>query len=168
MKGIEVGIEEILLSRDKRVAIQQNLINTYNKPVISFTMNIPGAIKTNSQIKKAFDYGKELLLTQLKIENIEILDFIELNELTGNELFIALNEEAKKIKNLTIKIEETSEIGRIFDIDVIDKNFEKLSRKSFRKCLICNSQAQECGRSRRHSVDELQKKILNIIENAFK
>lgn len=168
MEGTKVGIEEILLSRDRRVAIQQDLINKYRVPVISFTMNIPGAIKTNSEIKKAFDYGKELLLTQLKKENTEILDLIELNEVTGNELFISLNEKAETIKNITIKIEESSEIGRIFDIDVIDTNFEKLSRKSFRKCLICNSQAQECGRSRRHSVEELQNRILTIIENTFK
>ncbi len=73
----------------------------------------------------------------------------------------------KKIKNITIAIEESSQLGRLFDIDVIDVNFEKLSRKSFRKCLICEKQAQECGRSRKHSIEELQNKVEEILENGL-
>jgi len=148
MQGIEVGIDEILDCREKRVAIQNEMIKKYNKPVISFTMNIPGPIKTNNEIKKAFDIGKKLILEKLKENNIEILEKKELNVNTGNELFISVNSSAEKIKNITVAIEESCELGRLFDIDVIDVNFEKLSRKSFRKCLICEEQSQECGRLR--------------------
>ncbi len=163
MQGIEVGIDEILNCREKRVVIQNEMIRKYKKPVISFTMNIPGPIKTNNEIKKAFDIGKNLILEKLKENNIEILEIQELNENTGNELFISTNLLAEKIKNITVVIEESSELGRLFDIDVIDVNFEKLSRKSFRKCLICEEQAQECGRSRKHSVEELQSKVEEIL-----
>ena len=163
MQGIEVGIDEVLNCREKRVAIQNEMIRKYKKPVISFTMNIPGPIKTNNEIKKAFDIGKNLILEKLKENNIEILEIQELNENTGNELFISTNLLAEKIKNITVVIEESSELGRLFDIDVIDVNFEKLSRKSFRKCLICEEQAQECGRSRKHSVEELQSKVEEIL-----
>ena len=163
MQGIEVGIDEILNCREKRVVIQNEMIRKYRKPIISFTMNIPGPIKTNNEIKKAFDIGKNLILEKLKENNIEILEIQELNEDTGNELFISTNLLAEKIKNITVVIEESSELGRLFDIDVIDINFEKLSRKSFRKCLICEKQAQECGRSRKHSVKELQDKIEEIL-----
>ena len=163
MQGIEVGIDEILNCREKRVVIQNEMIRKYKKPVISFTMNIPGPIKTNNEIKKAFDIGKNLILEKLKENNIEILEIQELNENTGNELFISVDSQAEKIKNITVAIEESSELGRLFDIDVIDVNFEKLSRKSFRKCLICEEQAQECGRSRKHSVEELQNKVEEIL-----
>ena len=168
MQGIEVGIDEILDCREKRVAIQNKMIKKYNKPVISFTMNIPGPIKTNNKIKKAFDIGKNLILENLKENNIKVLEIQELNENTGNELFISVNSSAKKIKNITVSIEEASELGRLFDIDVIDINFEKLSRKSFRKCLICGEQAQECGRSQKHSVKELQDKIEEILSKGAK
>ena len=163
MQGIEVGIDEVLNCREKRVAIQNEMIRKYRKPIISFTMNIPGPIKTNNEIKKAFDIGKNLILEKLKENNITILEIQELNENTGNELFISVNSLAKKIKNITVSIEEASELGRLFDMDVIDINFEKLSRKSFRKCLICEEQAQECGRSRKHSVEELQNKVEEIL-----
>ena len=168
MQGIEVGIEEILDCREKRVTIQNEMIKKYNKPVISFTMNIPGPIKTNNEIKKAFDIGKNLILENLKENNIKVLEIQELNENTGNELFISINSLAEKIKNMTVAIEESCELGRLFDIDVIDINFEKLSRKSFRKCLICEEQAQECGRSRKHSVKELQDKIEEILSKGAK
>jgi len=163
MQGIKVGIDEVLNCREKRVAIQNEMIRKYKKPVISFTMNIPGPIKTNNEIKKAFNIGKNLILEKLKENNIEILEIQELNENTGNELFISVNSLAKKIKNITVSIEEASELGRLFDMDVIDINFEKLSRESFRKCLICEEQAQECGRSRKHSVEELQNKVEKIL-----
>ncbi|WP_335993832.1 citrate lyase holo-[acyl-carrier protein] synthase [Fusobacterium polymorphum] len=168
MQGIEVGIDEILDCREKRVAIQNEMIKKYNKPVISFTMNIPGPIKTNNEIKKAFDIGKKLILEKLKENNIEILEKKELNVNTGNELFISVNSSAEKIKNITVAIEESCELGRLFDIDVIDVNFEKLSRKSFRKCLICEEQSQECSRSRKHSVKELQDKIEEILSKGAK
>ena len=168
MQGIEVGIDEILDCREKRVTIQNEMIKKYKLPIISFTMNIPGPIKTNDEIKKAFDIGKNLILEKLKENNIEILEIQELNENTGNELFISVDSQAKKIKDITITIEENTELGRLFDIDVIDVNFKKLSRKSFRKCLICEEQAQECGRSRKHSVKELQDKIEEILSKGAK
>ena len=168
MQGIEVGIDEILDCREKRVAIQNKMIKKYNKPVISFTMNIPGPIKTNNKVKKAFDIGKNLILENLKENNIKVLEIQELNENTGNELFISVNSLAEKIKNMTVTIEESCELGRLFDIDVIDINFEKLSRKSFRKCLICEEQAQKCGRSRKHSIKELQDKVEEILSKGAK
>lgn len=164
MKGKEVEIEEILLCREKRMSIQNEMIKKYKLPLISFTMNIPGPIKTNNEIKKAFYIGKNLILENLKENNIKILEIQEFDENTGNELFISVNSLAEKIKNLTVSIEENSELGRLFDIDVIDINFEKLSRKSFRKCLICEKQAQECARSRKHSVQELQDKVSEILK----
>ena len=168
MQGVEVGIEEVLMCRERRVDIQNEMIKKYNMPLISFTMNIPGPIKTNQKIKKAFDIGKTLILEKLKENNIEILEKEELNVNTGNELFISVNSSAEKIKNITVAIEESCELGRLFDIDVIDINFEKLSRKSFRKCLICKEQAQECGRSRKHSVKELQDKVEEILSKGAK
>ncbi|PIM80597.1 citrate lyase holo-[acyl-carrier protein] synthase [Fusobacterium pseudoperiodonticum] len=164
MQGVEVGIEEVLLCRERRVDIQNEMIKKYNTPLISFTMNIPGPIKTNGQIKKAFNIGKNLILENLKENNIVVLEIKELDESTGNELFISVDSTADKVKNITVNIEESSQLGRLFDVDVIDVNFEKLSRKSFRKCLICEEQAQECGRSRKHSIEELQNKVEEILE----
>ena len=61
MKGQEVVLTDMLACRERRVNIQNEYIQRYHCPVISFCMNIPGPIKTNEQIKKAFLSGKEAL-----------------------------------------------------------------------------------------------------------
>ena len=62
MNGINVTITDMMNCRDRCVSIQNELISKYDKPVLSFCMNIPGPVKTNEQIRKAFDSGKAELL----------------------------------------------------------------------------------------------------------
>lgn len=88
---------------------------------------------------------------------------MEIHEKTGDELLLAVDYPAKKIKDLTTDIEETHPVGRLFDLDVIDINGQKLSRPSFRKCIICGCQVQECARTRKHSVNEMQSKIEEML-----
>lgn len=52
MKGQKVVLTDMLACRERRVNIQNEYIQRYHCPVISFCMNIPGPIKTNEQIKK--------------------------------------------------------------------------------------------------------------------
>ena len=40
---------------------------------------------------------------------------------------------------------------------------QKLSRPSYRKCIICGCQAQECARTRKHTVEEMQAKIEEML-----
>ena len=87
----------------------------------------------------------------------------EFDDKTGNEIILAVNYPADKIKELTTEIEETHPFGRLFDMDVIGTDGEKLSRGVYRKCLICGCQAQECARSRKHTVSEMQAKIEEIL-----
>lgn len=159
-----VEIDDILKCREERVLKQNEFIKKYNYPVISFCMNIPGPIKTNKNILRAFEEGLKNVFEVLKKNNIEIFEKFEIHNFTGDEIILSAKENAEKIKDLMIKIEEEHKLGRIFDIDVIDINGEKISRKKFRKCFICDKQAQECARSRQHSVEEMFKKIQELIE----
>ena len=60
MEGQEVVLTDMLACRERRVNTQNAYIQKYHCPVISFCMNIPGPIKTNDKIKKAFLSGKKL------------------------------------------------------------------------------------------------------------
>lgn len=80
-----------------------------------------------------------------------------------NELIMALDAPAEDIKTLATEIEESHPLGRLFDMDVIGTDSMKLSRGTYRKCIICGCQAQECARSRKHSVEELQEKIEELL-----
>ena len=54
-----VRVEDILLARDSRAARQQEWLDKYHLPLISFTMNIAGEIKSDALIRRAFLTGVE-------------------------------------------------------------------------------------------------------------
>ena len=165
MTGNTVDLAAMLARREKRSREQQAFLTDYRSPLVSFTMNIPGPIKTNEIIRRAFDIGEILLLEALKYIGAEILYASEIHEDTGDELLLAVKgAEPENIKDVAMKIEQSSPVGRLFDIDVIDADGRKLSRKEFRKCLICEHQAQECARSRSHSVKEMQEAIDKLLK----
>lgn len=164
MTGEEVFLSDMLECREKRVAIQNAFRENCQKPILSFCMNIPGPIKTNSKIRAAFEQGKKEILHMFQKYSIPILEYMELHEKTGDELILAFDASASFIKALATEIENVHPLGRLFDIDIISENGHKLSRSAFRKCLICNAQAQECASSRRHATKEMQDKIDEILE----
>lgn len=163
MEGTEVVLADMLFCREQRVNIQNQFIHSYRCPVLSFCMNIPGPVKTGRQIRRAFEQGKEALLTALSAQNIVIHDRKEIHEKTGDELIMAVHCHAAVLKEIAWNIEETHKFGRLFDMDVIDVDGKKLSRNTFRKCLICDCQAQECARIRKHSIKEMQDRIEEML-----
>ena len=164
MTGNEIILSQMLARREERAAEQKNFLEQFNAPLISFSMNIPGPIKTNEKIRAAFEAGKNLILEALANLNTKINDSIEIHEDTGDELLISVSgARPNELKDASIKIENENKFGRLFDIDVIDTTGEKLSRGTFRKCLICGNQAQECARSRAHSVKEMQDAIDKLL-----
>ena len=164
MKGNEINLTQMLKRREKRFNEQKFFLDKFHSSLISFSMNIPGPVKTNDAILNAFMFGKKLLLDELNNIHADINEILEIHEDTGDELLLSIkNISPEFIKNLTVKIENDYDFGRLFDIDVIDEKGNKLSRKIFRKCLICDKQAQECARSRTHSVEEMQAAVEKLL-----
>lgn len=164
MEGKEIVLEEMLVFREKRALLQKKLLEDAGSPVISYSMNIPGPIKTNSRIRKAFDLGKQELLTQLREHGIRCGQAVEIHEDCGDELLFSVQADPETVKDITTSVEESHPLGRLFDMDVINKDGMKLSRPVYRKCLICDRQAQECARSRTHSVKEMQDAIDHLMD----
>lgn len=165
LEGIAVSLIDMMNCRERRANIQTDFVQKFNCPVISFCLNIPGPIKTNPQIQELFSLGKESIIEFLSLKSISINKQLEFHDITGDELLISVNENANILKTAMTHIEESHPLGRLFDIDIIDINNKKISRPSYRKCLICNKQAQECARSRAHSIEEMQNKINELLQN---
>lgn len=163
MEGIEITLPQMMDCRERRIYIQNELLQKHRRPVISFCMNIPGPIKTNPQIRAAFLAGKKELLDALQKHGYAVLQQADIAEPTGDEWIAAVDAGANEIKEVTMEIENSHPLGRLFDMDVININNEKLSRPRFRKCLICDKQAQECARSRSHTVAEMQAAIERML-----
>lgn len=164
-KMIEVTLNEILHSRDERVKKQQNILKQFNHPIICFTMNIAGPVKTSPVIERAFFEGIRLLKESLPKDRIAYQD-INI-KVTGCEAIFSICDDASNIKDICTNIEDNLRIGRLFDMDVIDTDGNKLERKNVRGCLVCGAPGRNCAASRAHSVEELQVATREIIENYF-
>ena len=164
MTGNTVDLPQMLARRETRSQEQQQFLHAYHSPLISFSMNIPGPVKTNVLIRKAFTLGKNSLLSQLAHVKAVILDSLETHEDTGDELLLSIgNVSPEVLKDIAVNIEDSSPAGRLYDIDIIDIDGRKLSRPHYRKCLICEKQAQECARSRTHTVREMQDAVEKLL-----
>lgn len=156
---MKITLEKMLQVREDRVAIQNKILEQSNSTLITFTMNIPGPIKNNTWIQQSFMYGKNDFIKYMK--NFGIKEREYRNLASGGEAYLVIDNQfsAKEIKTKIVEFEEEYPIGRWFDIDVKSAPNETVSRVDLglkpRKCFLCNEDAKVCGRSRRHSVEEL-------------
>lgn len=154
----------LLDDREKRYLEQEMLVGKYKKPIISFMVNIPGVEKVNNKIRKFHKMGIEIIEKEI---GDKIIYKIYKDKNTGIYYLASVDMDSKDLKYKMIDIEER-DIGRLFDIDVFDENFNQITRKNLgispRKCLICNDFAKVCIVTKKHSYEDLVKKTNEIIE----
>lgn len=171
MYSESIILKQILEAREKRARTQTKLISMFETTLVSFTLNIPGQEKNNIIFKKAHELGINLLEKELGIQNVNVVHKAVNVTAAGTEAFLIIDMNPIQLKKITVSIEEKNDLGRIFDFDVINTNGEQISRSQLnlaqRKCLLCNDNAKVCGRSRKHSMDDLLNKIYQVI-NAYK
>lgn len=167
----EVTLLEMLDARERRVYTQQRLLQKYPYTLISFTMNIAGPIKNSPLILEGFSIGKRFIKERINANHMNLLHFEEICEVTGNEAYYVLKEDALTVKEMTAEIEDSSKLGRLFDIDILRADGTKVDRAELglspHCCLICGKPAKECARSRTHSVVQLQQKTTEILEECI-
>lgn len=155
---------EILKGREERAFFIKKLNEENNETVICLTINSPGPDKLSENYKIAFREG---VLALEDTFNAKALNKFE--RLSGYEAYFLIDKSPEDIKKLTVEIEENHPLGRLFDIDIFYKDLLKISREEIgmkkRKCLICDKLAVECGRSRAHSVEELECCINSIVSD---
>ena len=151
---VKVSLDDVLTAREKRVQYQMELLNRFDFPVICFTMNIAGPEKDSALIRDG-----------LKTMDFKILEKIDLSSPAGHCLLLAVDAPAEKLKQLCVSLENLDELGRLLDMDVIDTKARKLTREAERSCLICGLPGRGCARARIHSVEQLQQKTSQIIQD---
>ena len=168
---MEVSLMEMLDARERRAQRQMQLLQQYGRPLICFTMNIAGPIKNSPLIHRGFLMGKRLLEQQLMAAKAKILHFEEICEKTGNEAIYVLDCDPMTAKQAAVIIEDHTEAGRLFDMDVLRPDGSKVDRQEqnlgARTCLICGGIAQNCARSRTHTVAQLQERTQELLETAL-
>lgn len=169
-QGQEVDLLQMLAAREKRAGNQYNFLEKHpNCVLLSATMIIPGPIKTNKQLRNIFltviTEINDLFPPKLQAAR-KYCDLV-----TGPEYYLVFKTTPKDLKKQMIQLEENHLFGRLVDLDVLymDKNqLRTISRTELnhqpRGCFICENDAKICGRQRRHSIEEMQEKITQLIE----
>lgn len=160
---MEVSLGQILEARERRVLRQNQLLAQFGKPLICFTMNIAGPEKYSALIGLGFRLGCRRLEAALAEENTRYCAKEEAE--TGCEAYYVVDADPGHLKKITCKIEEADPLGRLFDMDVITAD-GKETRPIPRKCLLCGEDAVVCGRSRAHTVAQLQEATRRILTDA--
>lgn len=169
MEGREVTLPEVLDFREAKARIQKEMQREYpDGIVVSLGMNIPGPVKTGSSIRHAFREGRRRLEDLFREGQCAICAERVLEERAGYAAVCAVSgPDAREVKKRAVRLEESHALGRIFDIDVLGKDGTAVGREQVgagrRKCLICGGDAKVCGRSRTHTVQELQERVFGII-----
>ncbi len=162
---MEISLMELLDARERRVLIQNKIIKEYPCPLICFTMNIAGPVKTSPLILRAFNYGLSEL--EKNFSEYKILNRLIEYEKSGPAAFYSVSGQALDIKNICVSIEESTPLGRLFDMDVLDASGNKLERKCERSCIVCGKKGRSCAAGRLHSVEILKDTTKQIITRHF-
>ena len=125
----KVSLEQVLWSREKRVATQKELLEKYPGTLICFMLNIPGPEKVNELFEKVFYEGLEKIQNKLETEKISTEVRLGQENITGYEGYLVVKADGCQVKKLMIALEETK-IGRLYDIDVLEKEKEIAADKA--------------------------------------
>ena len=87
---------------------------------------------------------------------------------TGYEAYLITDLPLLEAKRIAVQIEDTHPLGRLFDIDIIDKDGVPVSRDRVgshpRCCLVCNREARYCMRMRWHTQEEIWERINAMVD----
>ena len=163
MKSYSVDLERMLAARERRAEIQNRMLEGSGpgRCLVCLTMNIAGEVKRTPMIRMLFDAGVE----KLNALGFRIAEELFLDEVSGCEAFWLLDEEGVRVKALLEEVEDSFPAARLFDFDVIMPGEGKLSRATGRRCLICDSYAAECARSRRHGLEEVKRATADLLKS---
>lgn len=167
----KVTLTELLNSREDRAHYQRQLLEHYGGYLVSMTLNIPGPVKDKPAYRTVLKGGMDRISGL--IDETKILYQDIRYKVTGAEGYLCIDSEAfdgLTLKKMAVNIEDTDLTGRLLDIDILTKD-GCISRKdmgqSGRRCLLCNEDAKICARSQKHKMEDLLRKIDEIIDDAL-
>ena len=169
--GPQVALPQMLDARERRAREQARMLAGAEpgECLLALTLSVPGPVKTSVALMGAFD---ELLDEAVcALDDARVTQSIRYGGSTGPECLMLVGMDARELKRRMVAIEQTHPLGRLADLDVLertDAGLRSVSRTELgfaaRTCLLCGGEAKACARSRAHTVAAMQRKIATIIE----
>ncbi len=161
--------EDILEARERRWKHRLSLANQFDAPVITVTLNIPGPSKNRRKYEEIHKILSEELITSLLRNGFNYLVQEKHHGADGDELYLVVLGDVKKIKGITTDVEGKHPLGRLADIDVMTNKGKIVTRQDLslpeRCCFLCPKPVRLCRLGKSHSLKELLQAVEKIITN---
>lgn len=156
---------EILLVREERESRRSRTAINLNQTLIQLTLNLPGPDKAPSGSGELFHWGVQQILATMASAEIDT----EGHDVLGPWALIVTSENATRIKQQAIVLENSIPAGRLLDIDVYSQDGVQVSRRDIespsRPCLICENSAVDCIRNQTHNPAQLRASIDELLSS---
>lgn len=164
---MEISLDQLLASRDDRWHRQRELLKAYPEfTLVCLTVVMPGKVKRNFH---SLIVAQAAITALINTYGTDIKRLIARDLSTGYEAYAMCDLPIDEAKRLAVKIEDSHELGRLFDIDVISKDGSPVSRQVLglqaRRCLLCEREARYCMRNHTHTQEQLQEKISKMVND---
>lgn len=126
--GADAELPDMLNARERRVWMQEQLLSEFPGVLVSFTLNIPGPVKVLPLVPEAFAFALSEIVSALDTAKIPVLKRSLILDKTGPEAFLCVDADALAVKRLLVPLEDASDLGRLYDIDIIGRE-EKRSQE---------------------------------------
>ncbi|MDV7143176.1 citrate lyase holo-[acyl-carrier protein] synthase [Tropicimonas sp. TH_r6] len=169
-RGPEVDLAAILEAREARVARRLRAQELLRQPTLALSLVFPGPVKLCPAAQRIADAARATLAERFDAHGWTITRHHDEDTLTGPEALFSIDIVPTTLKAEMVALEESHPLGRLWDLDVHDASGTALSRRDIgqppRHCLLCNTPAHGCTRSRAHSLDELRVAISGLLGQA--
>jgi holo-ACP synthase len=170
MSGARAGgvdLAAVTAERERRAARRAELSAAYRATIVQLTMVVPGPRKDSRDIRTAAMHGGSLLDEALTRSSLLTTHHEAWGSPAGPCAFWAIVAEAAHVKRITLLLEETYVLGRLWDFDVCDAEGTTIDRDAFglgaRTCLVCGDAAAVCAGRRLHPIEEVSARFQNLL-----
>lgn len=165
-----VSLEEMMAEREQRAETQRRLLAASGGPLLCLSLNMAGPVKRFPLLLLAYREGRRMAEAALRGASFRLLE--ERLGRAGPCAFYQVDGLSPlAVKERLCAVEDGGPLGRLLDLDLLLADGRKLSRRETgrppRRCLLCGEDAAVCGRSRRHSVEELQRETVRLMTAHF-
>lgn len=149
----------VLAERDRRAARIAELAAGFGGTIIQLTICVPGLPKNNEEIREAAAFGGAVLALSLEKRGWKSLFSETWQGEAGPCHLWVVAAQPRAVKELTVGLESSSILGRIWDFDVFEAGGRKLDREVLglqaRTCFLCGNPAAVCSGRQSHHPEEV-------------
>ena len=161
----KVELADMLACREARAMRQKELLKQHTRPVVSIGLNIAGDVQNPPAICLLQQDAEQDFKAAAKAAGFVLLSEERSDAFTGPHSLLVYDAPqgkdadalASSLKEIGVRLEEETPWGRLFDIDILAADGEKLSRSNPRRCIVCGGPAADCARSRAHGLEQVKK-----------